>query len=131
MKYRRWFAKMAIALMVFGAGAFAAVIPASPAAAACTLETTVSKPYKLSSTSTSVYARYSVAVTGCGTRYWTVNSYLNGPKSYGGTESFRGDRTYSFVYRVSSCRTGTYRAILQIIGDGFDSYDEESKYIYC
>jgi len=131
MKYRRWIAKMAIALMVFGVGLFAAVIPASPAAAACTLETTVSKPYKLSPSSTSVYARYSIAVTGCGSRYWTAYSYLNGPKSYGDTESFRGDRTYSFVYRISSCRTGTYRAILQLIGDGFDSYDEESKYIYC
>jgi hypothetical protein len=129
MKYRRWIAKVAVALMVIGIGSAAAVIPASSAsAAACSLTTSVSQPYKIS---TSVYARYTIEVSGCGDRYWTEYSYLNGPRSTGRTESYRGDRYYSFVFRVSSCRTGTYKAILQIIGEGFDSYDEESKYIRC
>lgn len=131
MQYQRWIAKAAVALMVIGVGALGAVVPASPAAAACSVSTSVSKPYKLSPSSTSVYAKYTVEVSGCGNRYWTEYSYLNGPKSYSRTESYRGDRYYSFTFRVSSCRTGTYRAILHIRGEGFDSYDEERRYIRC
>ncbi|WP_199042921.1 hypothetical protein [Glycomyces salinus] len=131
MKFRRMIVKMAVALMVIGVGAVGAVVPASPAVANCEQKVTVSKPYKLHPSSTDIYARFSIEMSGCGTRYWTENSYLDGPRSTGRTVTYQGDRYYSVVLRVSSCRTGTYRASLHIIGDGFDLFREASRYIRC
>jgi hypothetical protein len=131
MNYRRWIAKVTVSLMVCVVGTFAAVVPASPAFAACSLETSVGKPYKLSPSSTDVYAKYTVEVTGCSGRYWTEYSYLNGPRSTGRTVTYQGNRSYTITHRVSSCRTGTYRAILHVIGESFDSFKQESRYIRC
>ncbi|MFC3494240.1 hypothetical protein [Glycomyces rhizosphaerae] len=128
MKYRRWIAKMAVALMIIGIGAVSAVIPASSASAAgCTLTTSISGPHKVGS---NVNGILNIKVSGCSGRYWTEYSYLNGPTNDGRTVTYRGDRSYS-VLLSAPCRTGTYKLILQILGDGFDSYDEQSKYIRC
>lgn len=131
MKSRQLIAKVAIALMVFGIGSAAAVVPASSAsaasAAACTVTTSISGPNKVGS---KVNGVLNIKVSGCSGRYWTEYSYLNGPSNDGRTVTYKGDRSYS-VLLSAPCRTGTYRLILQIIGDGFDSYDEQSKYIRC
>ncbi len=128
MKSRLLIAKVAIALMVFGIGSAVAVIPASSAsAAACTVDTSISGPNKVGS---KVNGVLTIKVTGCSGRYWTEYSYLNGPSNDGRTVTYKGDRSYS-VLLSAPCRTGTYRLILKIIGDGFDSYDEQSKYIRC
>lgn len=128
MKYRRWIAKMAVALLVIGIGAVGAAIPASSAsAAACTLTTSISGPSKVGS---KVNGVLHIKVSGCSGRYWTEYSYLNGPTNDGRTVTYRGDRDYS-VLLSAPCRTGTYKLILHIIGDGFDSYDEQSKSIRC
>ena len=135
MKFRRLIAKMAIVLMVFGVGSLAAVIPASAAAvsptapAACTVTTAISGPTKNGS---AVNVTFRINVAGCAGRYWTEYSNIAGPgaSDNGRTVTFRGDRNYSLIMSVQ-CRTGTYHGYLKIIGDGFDGFDEVSKFIRC
>lgn len=130
MKYRRWIAKVALALMVIGVGTFSATVPASPAAAAeCEQRTSVSTPKK---TQTRVYVVFHVKVSNCAGKYWTEYSNIAGPgaSDNGRTVTYRGDRNYSLIMSVS-CRTGRYNAYLQVIGDGFDAFRESTSYIRC
>ncbi|GAA1673592.1 hypothetical protein GCM10009830_19890 [Glycomyces endophyticus] len=131
MRLRRLIAKAAIAWMVFGAGSVAAVMPASSASAAeaagCTVTTSISGPNKVGSNVNGVLR---ITVSGCAGRYWTEYSYLNGPSNDARTVTYKGNRSYS-VLLSAPCRNGTYRLILQIIGSGFDSYDEQAKTIRC
>ncbi|SDE51987.1 hypothetical protein [Glycomyces harbinensis] len=136
MKFRRLIAKTAITLMVFGAGSLAAVIPASSAAAespaapaACTVSTSISGPTKVGGTVSTVFR---MSVSGCSGRYWTEYSNVSGPGASddGRTVTYRGDHTVT-VNMTVTCRTGTYNAYLQIIGDGFDGFRESSKRITC
>lgn len=84
MKYRRWIAKMAVALMIIGIGAVSAAIPASSASAAgCTLTTSISGPTKVAGPK--VNGILHIKVSGCSGRYWTEYSYLNGPTNDGRT----------------------------------------------
>ncbi|MCC3761512.1 hypothetical protein K3N28_00255 [Glycomyces sp. TRM65418] len=136
MKYRRWIAKVAVALMVFGAGALAAIVPAShgaaaPAesAAACSVTTGINGPTK---NGTIVTVHFRIKVEGCAGQYWTEYSNIAGPgaSDNGRTVTYRGDRNYVATMSVP-CRTGTYNVYLQVIGESFDSFRETSKYIRC
>lgn len=136
MKYRRWIAKVTVALMMFGAGALAAVVPASqgvaaPAesAAACSLTTGINGPTKNGSI---VTVHFRINVDGCAGQYWTEYSNILGPgaSDNGRTKTYQGDRNYVVTMSVP-CRTGTYYVSLQVIGATFDGFWETSKYIRC
>ncbi|MQM25880.1 hypothetical protein [Glycomyces albidus] len=135
MRYRRWIAKMAAVLMVFGAASLAAVIPASHAtaapveAAACSVTAGIGGPTRVQSI---VQVSFRINVDGCSGQYWTEYSNINGPgaSDNGRTVTYRGDRNYVVTMNVT-CRTGTYYASLQIIGESFDAFRETSKYIRC
>ena len=136
MNYRRWIAKAAVALMVFGAGVLAAVVPAShgaaapaEAAAACSVTTGISGPSKVQ---TIVTVNFRIKVDGCAGQSWTEYSNINGPgaSDNGRTKTYRGDRNYVITMSVP-CRTGTYYVSLQVLGENFDSFRETSRYIRC
>ncbi|GAB3995448.1 hypothetical protein GCM10029992_12710 [Glycomyces albus] len=130
MKYRRWVAKVALALMLVGVGTFGATVPASPAVAAdCNLTTSVSTPKK---TQSRVYVVFHVNISNCAGKYWTEYSNIAGPgaSDNGRTVTYRGNRSYSLFMTVS-CRTGRYNAYLQVIGEGFNAFRESTNYIRC
>jgi hypothetical protein len=128
MNYRRWVAKAALVLMMLGFGSLAAVVPASPAAAACSIDTGISGPTR---NGTIVQVLFHIDVQGCG-GYWTEYSSISGPgaSDNGRTVTYRGDRHYVLTMNVA-CRTGTYTVYLQLRGEHVDSFRQTSKYISC
>ncbi|MCH7229838.1 hypothetical protein L0U85_03035 [Glycomyces sp. L485] len=128
MKYRRFFTKLAVTLTAIGVGVLGAVVPVSPAAAAaCSLTTEISSPYRSGS---KIHTTYRIQVSGCAGKYWTAYSHLHGPSKNSRTKTYRGN--LHIVYTLTApCRTGTYRSYLQVIGEGFDGFRETARYISC